>query len=171
MTVVPCLPIPGRLKIAPMLLQLRVNLMESAVNAIERAASRRRPPRPEHLETGLLGERAAFFWLMRRGYVVVARGWRSSRSPGDLDIIAWKGSTLCFVEVKTRTTRAVAPAHVAVDEHKRRVLRRLARHYMRQLPPGDFTARFDILSIYFERDKPPDFEHLPGAFGWAEAKQ
>ncbi len=156
---------------AAMLFSLRVNLMESAVHAIERAAARRRPPRPEHLETGLLGERAAFFWLMRRGYVVVARSWHSSRAPGDLDIIAWKADTLCFVEVKTRTTRDIAPAHFAVDERKRRVLRRLARHYMRQLPPGEFSTQFDILSVYFERDQPPDFEHLPGAFGWAEARR
>ncbi|HEX4308889.1 MAG TPA: YraN family protein [Acidobacteriaceae bacterium] len=152
-----------------MFLRLRINLMESAVSAIERAARRRRPERAQHLETGLHGERAAFFWLLRRGYVVVARAWHSSRAPGDLDIIAWKGDTLCFIEVKTRTTRDVAPAHVAVDQRKRRVLRRLARHYVRQLKPGGIETRFDILSIYFERDKPPDFEHFPDAFGWAEA--
>jgi putative endonuclease len=156
---------------SPMFLRTRVNLMESAVNAIERAAARRQPERAEHLKTGLEGERAAFFWLMRRGYVVVARAWHSSRAPGDLDLVAWKGSTLCFIEVKTRTTRDVAPAHLAVDSRKRRVLRRLARHYMRQLPNSDVQTRFDILSIYFERDKPPDFEHFPGAFGWAEVER
>jgi putative endonuclease len=158
-----------------MLLQLRVNLMESAVNAIERVAARHRPVRAAHLETGLRGERAAFFWLMRRGYVVVARGWHSARARGDLDLIAWspktQGDALCFIEVMTRTTRDVATAEVAVDFRKRRVLRRLARHYMRQLPPGDIEARFDILSIYFERGKVPDFEHFPGAFGWVEAER
>lgn len=154
-----------------MLLRLRVNLMESAVNAIERVSRKRQPSRAPHLETGLKGERAAFFWLMRRGYVVVARGWHSSRTRGDLDIVAWKGDTLCFIEVKTRTTREVALAHVAVDYRKRRVLRRLARHYMRQLPPGDIETRFDILSIYFERDKLPAFEHFEGAFEWAEARR
>jgi putative endonuclease len=156
---------------ATMLLQIRVNLMESAVNAIERAAVRRRPERAAHLTTGIEGERAAFFWLMRRGYVVVARGWHSSRAPGDLDLIAWHGDTLCFVEVKTRTTRAVAPAQMAVDHRKRRVLRRLARHYMRQLPNREVETRFDILSIYLERDKPADFEHFAGAFGWVEAER
>jgi putative endonuclease len=154
-----------------MFLRLRVNLMESAVCALAGGPARPTPERAEHLETGLLGERAAFFWLMRRGYVVVARAWHSSRAPGDLDIIAWKGNTLCFVEVKTRTTRDVAPAHLAVDYRKRRVLRRLARHYIRQLPPGEIEMRFDILSIYFDRDKPPDFEHFPGAFGWVEAER
>jgi putative endonuclease len=145
--------------------------MESAVSALEGIRARRRPERTRHLETGLQGERAAFFWLMGRGYVVVARGWHSSRAPGDLDLIAWQGDTLCFVEVKTRTTREVAAAHVAVDSRKRRVLRRLARHYMRQLPSRDVETRFDILSIYLERDKPADFEHFPDAFGWAEAQR
>ncbi len=154
-----------------MLLQFRVNLMESTINALERAAAHRRPNRPEHLNTGLEGERAAFFWLMRRGYVVVARSWRSARAPGDIDLIAWQAETLCFVEVKTRTTRAVAPAQMAVDRRKRRVLRRLARHYMRQLPSNDVETRFDILSIYLERDKLPYIEHFPGAFGWVEAER
>jgi putative endonuclease len=154
-----------------MFLRVRVNLMESAVNALERATGRRRREGPEHLRTGQLGERAAFFWLMRRGYIVVARGWHSSRAPGDLDLIAWKGNTLCFVEVKTRTTRDVAPAHLAVDSGKRRVMRRLARHYMRQLLPGEVESRFDILSVYLERDRPPSFEHFPDAFTWAEAER
>lgn len=153
-----------------MFLQLRLRLLESALNALHRAADRRRPSRSEHLNTGARGERAAFFWLRRRGYIVVARSWRSARSPGDLDLIAWDGDELCFVEVKTRTTRAVAPAQLAVDHDKRRTLRRLARHYMRQLPNRDVSARFDILSIYFEPGKQPDFEHFPCAFGWAEAK-
>ncbi|MGA8110625.1 MAG: YraN family protein, partial [Acidobacteriaceae bacterium] len=126
---------------------------------------------PEHLVTGLRGEQAAYFWLRRRGYIVVARSWRSARAPGDLDLIAWQGPTLCFVEVKTRTSRAVAPAHFAVDERKRRVLRRLARHYLRQLPHRDIATRFDILSIYCEPGLPPDFEHFPSAFGWNEASR
>jgi putative endonuclease len=156
--------------------------MESAVNALvragERRAARRQVGLPAHLTTGLRGERAAFFWLRRHGYIVVARQWRSSRAPGDLDLIAWlpgsepdrRGDTLCFVEVKTRTTRAVAPAQLAVDRRKRRVLRRLARHYLRQLPHRDVPTRFDILSIYFEKDKPVDCEYFPGAFAWEETR-
>lgn len=150
-----------------MFVSVRLRLMESALQALDRAAARHRPKRTEHL-TGARGERAAFFWLRRHGYIVVARAWRSARAPGDLDLIAWHGDTLCFVEVKTRTTRAVAPAHVAVDADKRRAMRRLARHYMRQLPKRGVPTRFDILSVYFEKDRPADFEHYPEAFGWEE---
>jgi len=154
-----------------MLLKVRINLMESAVNALRRASAGRRPARAAHLETGERGERAAVFWLRRHGYIIVARGWRSSRAPGDLDLIAWQGETLCFIEVKTRTTRAVAPAHLAVDRDKRRTLRRLARHYLRQLPNRDVASRFDILSIYFEAGKEPDYELFPNAFTWTEARR
>ncbi len=161
----------------------RLRLLESALEALDRAAVRRRPVRAAHFVTGSRGERAALFWLRRHGYVVVAHSWRSARAPGDLDLIAWTSDapvnpsgdasrpTLCFVEVKTRTTRAVAPAHLAVDEDKRRTMRRLARHYLRQLPRRDVPTRFDILSIYFEKDSPTAFEHFPGAFGWEEGNR
>jgi putative endonuclease len=165
------------------LLKFRLNLMESAVNALVCSAERR-AGLPEHLSTGQRGERAAFFWLRHRGYTVVARSWRSARAPGDLDLIAWlpsaqggaKQDTLCFIEVKTRTTRLIAPAQFAVDDRKRRVLRRLARHYLHQLParPANdppLITRFDILSIYCEKDLPVDFEHFPNAFDWAEARR
>jgi putative endonuclease len=152
--------------------QFRIHLLESLVEALHCRAARRQPARAAHLETGARGERAAFFWLQRQGYTVVARGWRSSRARGDLDLIAWcpeRGAdTLCFIEVKTRTTRAVAPAYLAVDEDKRRILRRLARRYMRQLPNRDVPARFDVLSIYFESGKPPAYELIPHAFGFVE---
>jgi putative endonuclease len=164
------------------LLKFRLNLMESAINALVCSAEQR-SGLPQHLSTGQRGERAAFFWLRRRGYIIVARSWRSARAPGDLDLIAWqpdpsgrpRQETLCFIEVKTRTTRLVAPAHFAVDDRKRRVLRRLARHYLHQLPARPANAppvatRFDILSIYFEKEKPV-FEHLPNAFDWAEAQR
>jgi len=143
----------------------KLNLFEALVNACDRAASRRREE-ATHLATGRRGERAAYFYLRRRGFVIVARGWRSGMVRGDLDLIAWEGDTLCFVEVKTRTTRAVATAEASVDEDKRRNLRRLARHYLRQLPSSKAPVRFDILSIYFEEGKSAEFDLFRGAFGW-----
>lgn len=156
-----------------MLLSFRLRLMESAIDAMDRGAGRRKGRPAPHLAAGLRGERAAFFWLRRQGYMVVAHGWRSARARGDLDLVAWTRDleTLCFIEVKTRTTRAVAPAHLAVDEDKRRTLRRLARHYLRQLPKRDVPVRFDILSIYFEAGKAAAFEHFPAAFGWEEPER
>ena len=130
----------------------------------------RRAALPKHLQTGLAGEDAAFFFLREAGFTVIARKWQSGRAPGDLDLVAWEGEELCFVEVKTRSGRAVATAEAAVDGHKRMSLRRLAGYYLRQLPDGTPT-RFDILSIYRRPDQAarrPEFELFRGAFGWTE---
>jgi putative endonuclease len=147
----------------PLLESARLRLFEKFIEVSER----RRKSEASHLATGRRGELAAFIYLRRQGYVVVARGWRSGRLRGDIDLIAWQSDTLCFIEVKTRTTRDVATAEAAVDEDKRRTLRRLARSYMRQLPIKEVPARFDILSIYFEKEKAAEFELFRDAFDWS----
>ena len=142
---------------------LALKLFERVLDACDRAAALR-SEEAAHLATGRRGERAAFFYLRRNGFVLVARGWRSGRARGDLDLVAWEGDTLCIVEVKTRTTRAIATAEASVDALKQKTLMRLARHYVRQLPEQDVTVRFDILSIYFDTGKSPEFELFRGAF-------
>ncbi|HZB88078.1 MAG TPA: YraN family protein [Terracidiphilus sp.] len=119
---------------------------------------------PAHLTTGLAGEDAAFFELRRKGYRVVARRWAAGDAPGDVDLIAWQGGVLCFIEVKTRTALDLTPAEAAVDEHKRATLRRLARRYLRQLPQPPDAVRFDVMSVYLISGGPREVTHFEGAF-------
>ena len=122
---------------------------------------------PAHLLTGLRGERAALFELRRRGYAVVAHRWTSSRMRGDVDLIAWDGEWLCFVEVKTRTARGMTPAESAVDDDKRTMLRQLARLYLRGFPDAEqrtIPVRFDVVSVYPGDET--EFEIFKGAFAW-----
>ena len=149
----------------PPLKQLRLYCFEQFLDILDRVAIQRRREAP-HLVTGRRGERAAFFYVRRLGFIVVARGWRSARARGDLDLVAWENDVLCFIEVKTRTTRAVVPAEAAVDADKKRMLRKMAHYYLRQVPNRDVPIRFDILSIYFEAGKSADFTLFRGAFGW-----
>lgn len=146
----------------------RLKFLEAFLTVSRRLATRmgRAPRLPPHLAVGQRGEEAAYLYLRRQGSVVVARGWRSGKAPGDLDLIAWEGPTLCFVEVKTRTSRKNATAESAVDENKMRTLRRLARLYLRSLPAEPEQIRFDVLSIYFEDHSAPDFELYRNAFAW-----
>ena len=147
--------------------------LERALAGLDGIARRRgRVTVPEHLSTGIEGEDAAFFFLRRKGYVVVARRWSSGDRPGDVDLIAWNGSILCFVEVKTRTAKDMTPAEVAVDRHKRHTLRSLATQYIRQLPqPERPTVRFDIVSVYLVPGQPREFVHFENAFGWEEQRE
>jgi putative endonuclease len=116
--------------------------------------------RPKHLVTGERGEYIAHFYLREQGYTIVARNWRLRDSKGELDLVGWEGETLCFVEVKTRTTHDVKPAEAAVDEEKRRHLRQIARRYMRRMGgrrgTGKPCCRFDILSLYLSAEGEPE---------------
>jgi putative endonuclease len=147
---------------------LSLRLLEEFVHASDSLAGRlgRRPVGPLHLELGRRGEEAAYFYLRRRGYTTVARGWRSAKIHGDLDLVAWENKTLCFIEVKTRTSRSVATAESAVDDDKTRVLRRMARQYLQALPDVPEQVRFDVLSIYYQGQQPADFELFRSAFHW-----
>jgi len=147
---------------------MRVGWLERSLAGLNRIAARRgRNDMPAHLAVGIEGEDAALFYLQRKRYTVVARRWSSGDVPGDVDLIAWDGPMLCFIEVKTRTAHDLTPAEVAVDEHKRNVLRRLARRYVRQLPqPTAPPVRFDVISVYQVPGQKQEFQHFKGSFGW-----
>ncbi|HZQ20384.1 MAG TPA: YraN family protein [Terriglobales bacterium] len=114
---------------------------------------------PPHLMTGRRGEEDAYFYLRRKGYVIIARNFRTARHRGEIDLIGWDKDVLCFVEVKTRTSHDVKPAQAAVDRKKRRDLRVMIRFYLRTLPRKQFHAlpqwRFDIVTVYYESEVPP----------------
>jgi putative endonuclease len=125
----------------------RGRVLRAVLGVLDRILPARR--RATHLETGARGEEEAYFHLRKLGYVMVARNFRSPRRKGELDLVGWDGDTLCFVEVKTRTTRDVKPAEAAVDEDKQRELTTMAGEYMRRMaarPP----FRFDVVSVYYE---------------------
>jgi putative endonuclease len=128
---------------------------------------------PAHLRTGRRGEEDAYFYLRRQGYVMVARNFRTVRHRGEIDLIGWdrgkdKEDVLCFIEVKTRTTRDVKPAEAAVDRKKRHDLRVVIRDYLRSLPRRQFPEtpqwRFDVVTVYYESGAArPTFELFQNA--------
>jgi putative endonuclease len=127
----------------------------------------RSPKLPPHLQTGVRGEFEALFYLRRQGYIVIERRWRSPELNGDLDIVAWEGERLCFIEVKTRTARDMTPAALAIDEAKRQMLRKMASSYVRTLPQEyreNVLMRFDIVSVYLLGDQ-VEYELVRDAFG------
>lgn len=135
-----------------------------ALDAITRAVPwMKRDARPEHLITGRRGEEEAYFYLRRLGYVIISRNYRSPRSRSELDLVGWDGETLCFVEVKTRTTHHIKPAEMAVDSEKQHDLGRVAREFRRKIK-GDPAFRFDIVSVYFEAEKLPLITLFKDAF-------
>lgn len=105
---------------------------------------------PAHQRTGRRGEEAAYFHLRKLGYTMVARNFRSPRCRGEIDLIGWEKDVLCFIEVKTRSTRDVKTGEAAVDRHKRREVAAVARDFLRRFPPS-CQWRFDVVSVYYDR--------------------
>ncbi len=140
------------------LTRLTLRTLDSLAGLLPRKAAG-----PEHLRTGRRGEEEAYFYLRRLGYVMVARNYRSPRSRSELDLIAWDRDVLCFIEVKTRTTRDVQPAEAAVDQEKQRDLSRVAREFLRKIR-GNPAFRFDIVSIYFDAGREAEIRLFKNAF-------
>src|SRR6202167_1306109 len=91
-------------------------LTQATLRVLDWLAQRTLKPEdaPAHQRTGRRGEEDAYFYLRRRGYTIIARNYRSPNHRGELDLVGWVRDTdgedvLCFIEVKTRTTRAIKP--------------------------------------------------------------
>ncbi|HEY7352992.1 MAG TPA: YraN family protein [Terriglobales bacterium] len=143
---------------------LPARITQTFLRQLDRLASRKKSSgTPAHLRTGRRGEEDAYFYLRRKGYLIIARNFRSSRHRGEIDLIGWDKDVLCFIEVKTRTSRDVKPAQAAVDRKKRQDLRIMIRYYLRTLPRRQFPAlpqwRLDVLSVYYDSQATaPTFE-------------
>jgi putative endonuclease len=155
---------------APLTARAWINLQRWAMRHIDKLAARpgRRRGIAPHLATGERGEREALFYLRGAGYTVVARRWKSAKLWGDIDLIAWDGDHLCFIEVKTRSERDAITAESAIDRDKQDMLRRMARAYLRSFPQKlrpDIHPRFDVVSVYL-LPTGAEFDLYQAAFGW-----
>ncbi len=111
---------------------------------------------------GRWGEEHAVRYLEQEGYQVIARNWR--RREGELDLVALHGSTLVFVEVKTRRTTTFGPAEESVDARKQAQLARIAQRYLDEHPQLHFAeCRFDVLVVDLA-NHPPQIRHYLNAF-------
>lgn len=122
-----------------------------------------------HLELGRRGERLAAEHLRARGYRLVAsnfklgvgRNRRGAVVQAEIDLVAYDGQTVCFVEVKTRASDRFAAPEANVDLRKQRQVTRAARAYRRMLGLAGEPFRYDVVSVVLP---PPDAdasEHAP----------
>lgn len=101
---------------------------------------------PHTRARGRYGEDRAAEWLATQGYDIVERNV-ATRS-GEIDVVARDGDTLCFIEVKARSSRTYGPAVEAVTPRKQRRLARASALYL-LAHPTDAPCRFDVLGMDF----------------------
>jgi putative endonuclease len=131
------------------------------IGLLYRAADRIRRRRYAQ-DHGRIGEDLAHRFLRARGCTVVARNYRTLSGSGEIDLVAWDGRKLAFIEVKTRGSREFGPPESAVDTEKRERVQQAARDYARRAEIPWRDTRFDIVSIVL--DSPPHIEWLRDAF-------
>lgn len=108
------------------------------------------------------GEAVASDALLRLGYRIVERNCRSRW--GELDVVAYDGDTLVFVEVKARRAVRFGDPAYAVDGRKQRRIVRLAQRYLSRRRLGEPPCRFDIVVIDERSAWTPRVEVITNAF-------
>jgi putative endonuclease len=94
---------------------------------------------------GELGERIAERWLMRRGWRLVQRRFRSGHR--DIDLVVERDGTIAFVEVKARKGVEFGGPVQAVDHRKRRQLERSAMVWIDRHGREAESYRFDVVGV------------------------
>ena len=117
-------------------------------------------------QLGALGERLAGEHLVRRGFQIIERNFRTRF--GELDIVAFDGRVLAFCEVKTRRMRpGQGSPFDAIQALKRAQVRRMAAVWLnaRSERPYAQELRFDAIGVTFDLSgRLLSIEHLEGAF-------
>ena len=123
-------------------------------------------PQDPRRHLGQLGEQLAAEHLLRRGFEIVERNYRTRW--GELDIVAFDGRTLAFCEVKTRQSNGDRRRTFdALHATKRSQVRKMAGRWLieRSDRPHADELRFDAIGVTFTPDgRLLAIEHLEGAF-------
>ena len=99
-------------------------------------------------QEGLQGEALVADYLRNNGFQLVAHGYYCRF--GEIDLIAWEGNTLCFIEVKTRTNLQMGLPREYVTPAKQKKLRKTALFYLSE-KKLDCFCRFDVAEVYAEQ--------------------
>jgi putative endonuclease len=109
----------------------------------------------KHIEIGTHGEALAALWLQKKGYEIKHQNWRHRHL--EIDIIALRGNTLHFIEVKTRTSSIFGGPELSVKWKKVKRIKQAAFHYL-QANRGFCWIQFDIVAITLHKNQSPMIE-------------
>ena len=111
-------------------------------------------------EKGNAGEEIAVAHLLKQGYQILAKNWRSSHL--ELDIVAFINNTLVVVEVKLRAGNAYGNPEEFVTLKKQKNIIKAAQAYIIE-NNINVETRFDIISI-IQNANELSLEHIEQAF-------
>lgn len=101
-----------------------------------------------HSVLGKDGEVYAMAMLEKKGYTIEEKNLRTPF--GEIDCIARQGKTLCFIEIKTRSSDAFGYGSDAVTKRKQQRIIRAARYCLMNKVFEAKYYRFDVIEIFFD---------------------
>ncbi|MDE7397066.1 MAG: YraN family protein [Muribaculum sp.] len=113
-----------------------------------------------HNELGKLGEQIARDYLVANGYAIYSQNTRDGHY--EIDIVAFKGSRVIFVEVKTRSENSTDPLEAITPQKISRMCSSANRFIRSHNIPHE--AQFDIITIIVHNDGTHELNHIPDAF-------
>lgn len=99
---------------------------------------------------GNKGEELASNFLIKKGYKIIDRNFRSTN--GEIDIIAIDKKEIVFVEVKTRRNMLYGEAIDAITPIKKKHILNTAKFYLYKNNLRKVPIRFDIIEVYVYRE-------------------
>ncbi|WP_276359062.1 YraN family protein [Daejeonella sp. H1SJ63] len=114
-----------------------------------------------HNDFGANGEQIARRYLEESGYEILDQNWTFGKA--EIDLIAYKDSTIVFAEVKTRRNNTFAEPEDFVSDEKQRLLAFAADEYI-HLMDHQHEVRFDIITVLIDRCNEPEIRHIEDAF-------
>ncbi len=108
------------------------------------------------------GEKIAASYLKKRGYKIIDRNFRCKL--GEIDIVAYDGKTLVFVEVRTKRSTQFGSPECSVSFKKQKKLISLANFYIKKHRLFDRHARFDVVGITIDRKNRCNVNLVQNAF-------
>ena len=103
-------------------------------------------------QLGKSGEEFAVGLLKQNGYKIIARNYKTKL--GEIDIIASDKDTICFIEVKLRSSDRFGTPQEAVLAKKQRQISRASLLYLKDNDLLNKKARFDVVAIIYSKSKP-----------------
>jgi len=116
----------------------------------------------QNLDLGSIGEDSAINFLKSNGYKILEKNFRTNL--GEIDIVAKDKNCICFVEVKTRTTKEKGSPQESITKSKQHKLSQLALSYLKNNKLLKNSARFDVVSVIRNSQGENEIDIIRNAF-------
>jgi putative endonuclease len=113
-------------------------------------------------EKGREGEEIAVSYLKAKGYTLLEQNYFFEHA--EVDIVAYDGKSIVFVEVKMRKDTTYGRPAEAVTEGKQKLVMKAARAWLYERKMSGSPVRFDVIAIVKQPGEAPDIQHFEHAF-------